>query len=357
MELAEIDYALPEGLIAQEPLARRDASRLLVVRRDEQHLEHRRFDELPEYLRPGDLVVVNNTKVLHARLRGVTAAGHLVEVLLIEALGEDAWQCLVKPAKRMHRGDPIQFGASPVRAQPVAREGEFWRLQFACPCPPTNNSSGRREPANGLLESLLEEQGEVPLPPYIHRLPTPMDAERYQTVFAEAPGAVAAPTAGLHFTEAMLARLRAAGIRVAEVTLHTSYGTFAPIREDDPRRHRMHREWYEVPEETAVLINQTKAHGKRVIAVGTTTCRALETMATQRTPPYHGQQGWTDLFIFPPFQFRVVDVFLTNFHAPRSSLLLLISAFINSEFWRVTYAEAIQRRYRFLSYGDAMLML
>jgi S-adenosylmethionine:tRNA ribosyltransferase-isomerase len=336
-----LDYDLPERLIAQEPSARRDESRLLVVRRDSRTLEHRTFRDLPELLRSGDLLVLNDTKVLPARLLGRRErTGGRWEALFLRETPA-GWEMMAKT-----RGHPTTDDTfvtdSGLRMRLVGRTADHhWLMQ---PDPP------------GPVADLLAAHGHVPLPPYIRKgLDTAADRQRYQTVYAERAGSVAAPTAGLHFTPELLDRLSAAGVRTARVTLHVGLGTFAPIKADDPTRHAIHAEWCEVGQETVDAIREAKARGGRVVAVGTTTTRTLESAA--RPDGLRPFRGETDLFIRPPFEFRVIDGLLTNFHLPRTTLLLLVQAFAGSELLQRAYAEAVAREYRFYSYGDAMLVL
>ncbi len=367
MRLSDFDYHLPSELIAQQPASQRDASRLLVLHRQAGRLEHRRFSDLPEYLKAGDLLIVNDTKVIPARLFGTFEDGKSVEVLLVRPAGDDCWEALVKPAK-------------------PARPGR--RLLLACGHLPVTVAAlgicGHRVlrlPADADLRAILRSYGVMPLPPYIRRsaestqgVPEPraeknteglgsqlaalgsLDWERYQTVYAHKEGAVAAPTAGLHFTTALLDRLRGLGVLVHPLTLHVGPGSFQPVRVEDVSRHRMEAERYAIPEETARAIQAARVEGRRVIAVGTTSVRALEHAATPEGSVQAGE-GEADLFIRPGYRFRVVDAVLTNFHLPRSTLLMLVAAFAGLETIRRAYAEAARERYRFYSYGDAMLIL
>lgn len=336
------DYELPEHLIAQEPAAARDDARLLVVRRAAGELEHRVFRDLPSLLRPGDLLVLNDTKVLPARLLGRReSTGGQWEALFLREHPDGAWELMTKT-----RGHPTSgewFAAdSGLRLVLEGRTPDHRWLM--------------RPEQSGSPAELLAQHGHVPLPPYIRRgRDTPGDRDRYQTVYAEAAGSVAAPTAGLHFTPGLLAALAAAGVGTARVTLHVGLGTFAPVKAGDPTKHAIHAEWCEVGAETVAAIEATKARGGRVIAVGTTTTRTLETAARPAgLRPFRGETG---LFIHPPFEFRVLDGLITNFHLPRTTLLLLTQAFAGSELLAKAYREAIEKGYRFYSYGDAMLVL
>lgn len=346
MRVAEFDYYLPPELIAQSPAEPRDAARLLVVDRRTGVLTHSVFRDVGRFLEPGDLLVVNDTRVIRARLFGrKVPSGGKVEVFLLRRLpGEaESWEVLARPGRRVRRGTALAFGRGELTAV-VAGEGDGGTrvLTFASP--------------SGYPGARLEELGEVPLPPYITE---PLsDGERYQTVYARLKGSVAAPTAGLHFTPGLLEELAHRGIRRASLTLHVGLGTFRPVQVETVADHAMHPEYYELPEDTARAVNETRRAGKRVVAVGTTSCRTLETAGRSGGAGELGAaSGWTDLFIYPGFQFRVVDALLTNFHLPRSTLLMLVSAFAGQELVRRAYDAAIRERYRFYSFGDAMLIL
>ncbi len=342
MLVSDFDYELPPELIAQHPPAERGQSRLLVIPRDAGPLEHRRFEDLPEYLRPGDCLVLNDTKVLPARLVGRRASGGQVELLLLRPVGEGLWEALGKPARRLRAGERLKFGPE-LAAQIVAVGGEGLRTV--------------RLEHEGDLLPVLERVGQMPLPPYIRRdHPEADDASRYQTVYAERPGAVAAPTAGLHFTEGLLQRIAEQGVSMARLTLHVGLGTFRPISVERLEEHVMHAEWYRVHPEAADAINAARAAGGRIVAVGTTVVRTLESVADEAGVVHPGE-GSTNLFITPGFRFRVVDALLTNFHLPRSTLLVLVSAFAGRERILAAYQEAIAARYRFYSYGDATLVI
>jgi S-adenosylmethionine:tRNA ribosyltransferase-isomerase len=349
MRVADFDYELPPELIAQTPAASRDASRLLVLDRSRRTLVHRKFVDLPEYLRPGDLLVLNNSRVIPARLRATKLpTGSAVEVLLVEEIGTNDWWVMLRPGKRVRAGTILKFPESVEATVLEKNEEGHCRLRF----------TGTPE----ILEA-ADRFGEVPLPPYIAREQAPgeQDRERYQTVYAGPKGSVAAPTAGLHFTPALLESLRARGIATAEVTLHVGLGTFAPVKAETIAEHRMHSERFELGESTARKIAETKAARGRVIAVGTTSLRVLESAAALETP-IKAARGRTRLFVYPPYRFKVVDALLTNFHLPQSTLLMLVSAFASPEkedgrAWILqAYAEAVRERYRFFSYGDAMLI-
>ena len=338
MLTSEFDYQLPTELIAQEA-APRGESRLLFIDREgtRQHLQ---ITDLPRLLQAGDLLVVNNTKVMPARLHAWReATGGQVELLLVERLSETEWTALLKPARRVRRGTRLLLADGlGVEIREKLDDGRH-RVQFSEP-----------------IEPHLESLGHVPLPPYIKRADKPEDRARYQTVFARFLGAIAAPTAGLHFDEELLARLRDAGVGFAELTLHVGIGTFKPVTADLVHEHRMEAEGYQVPAETAAAISKTRQEGGRIVAVGTTTVRALETVARQNAGTVEASEGSSDLFIAPGFAFQVVDLLLTNFHLPRSTLLMLVAAFAGKDRILEAYADAIERRYRFFSYGDAMLV-
>ncbi len=362
MRLSDFDYQLPPELIAQAPATERDASRLLILARASGQVAHRTFSDLPEYLRAGDLLIINDTKVIPARLFGTFEEGKSVEVLLVRPVERLTWEALVKPAKPARVGRKLLLACGHLTAT-VAAQGIYGHriLQL---------------PVDADLRAILRSYGVMPLPPYIKRRAEsrepraekqsePLDSrltalgsdsDRYQTVYATEDGAVAAPTAGLHFTAALLNRIRGQGVLVHRVTLHVGPGTFQPVRVDEVSRHRMEPERYTIPEETARAVKGAKAEGRRVIAVGTTTVRALEHAAGPDGMVRAGEAE-TDLFITPGHRFKVVDALLTNFHLPRSTLLMLVSAFVGLEAIRRAYAEAIAQRYRFYSYGDAMLIL
>ncbi len=341
LRTADFDYELPPEFIAQEPVEPRDHARLMVLERATRRITHAHFYDLPRFLRPGDVLVVNQTRVIPARLQGrKVPTGGKVEVLLLRAEGPRTWQALVR-GRGLKPGKRLAFTAG-LEADIVADlGGPLRRVRFNRPVDP----------------EALAAIGQVPLPPYIHRpLQNP---ERYQTVYAREPGSAAAPTAGLHFTPRLIETLRQKGVRWAPVTLHVGLDTFAPVKEEDPRQHTMHTEWCRVPPDTAALIEEAKAQGHRVIAVGTTAVRTLETAALHAPP---GQvittwEGDTDLFILPGFRFRVVDALITNFHLPRSTLLMLVSAFAGREFILQAYEEAKAHGYRFFSFGDAMFIV
>lgn len=337
--VAAYDYDLPAELIAQEPVEPRDASRLMVVYRKTGTIEHRFFSDLPEYLAPGTLLMMNDTKVLPARLVGRKETGGRVEILLLRRRQDGLWEALAKPSRRLRPGTELDFGAG-LRVVMEGYGPEGTRLV--------------RLRAEGDELAALARVGEVPLPPYIHRRLD--DPERYQTVYAQHAGSAAAPTAGLHFTPRLLERLASGGVRREYVTLHVGLGTFRPVTVERVDDHVMHSEWYEVSERAAQAVDAARREGKPVVAVGTTTCRTLESAATDDGRLLPGT-GETDLFIRPGFRFRVTDALITNFHLPRSSLLMLVAAFAGYDLMRRAYQVAVEERYRFFSFGDAMLIL
>jgi S-adenosylmethionine:tRNA ribosyltransferase-isomerase len=338
MQINDFDYVLPPELIAQHPARERTASRLLHLDGVTGRREDRMFCDLPELVRPGDLLVLNDTRVMKARLRGTKATGGSVEVLIERVLDRHHALTQIRASHPPREGGVLHL-ADGLRATVLARLGTFFRVRF--------------EDARDVF-TLLERYGAMPLPPYIDRVPAPHDEERYQTVYARAPGAVAAPTAGLHFDASLLAALEAKGVALAWVTLHVGAGTFQPVRAVDVREHRMHSEWYEVPQATVAAIRSAKARGGRVLAVGTTTLRALE--AASPDGEVQAGAGETNLFILPGYHFRVVERLVTNFHLPRSTLLMLVAAFGGLDAVRAAYRHAVRARYRFFSYGDAMLI-
>lgn len=358
MRTSDFDYALPPELVAQQPAAQRDQSRLLVLHRDSGRTEHRRFRDILELLRAGDMLVLNDSRVIPARLRGLNAqTGGAFEMLLLEENAVNDWWVMLKPGKRAPMGTQIKIGH---------RQSAIDNLTATVTA--LNPEGHRRlcfEGTPNILD-VLDELGEIPLPPYITRADASeldRDQQRYQTVFAQPPGSVAAPTAGLHFTPELLAHIRARGVDVHFVTLHVGLGTFAPVKADTLAEHTMHEERYAVGEATARAVNEAKSAGRRVIAVGTTSVRVLESIAGQHDGKLVAGTGRTRIFIYPPRAFKIVDALLTNFHLPCSTLLMLASAFAapgdihGRELILSTYAEAIRERYRFFSYGDAMLVL
>lgn len=348
--LADFDYPLPEALIAKYPLPHRDQSRMMVLDRKVQAFRHDSFKNLSQWLSAGDLVVVNNAKVIPVRLQGHRAGytGH-VEIFLMhpENMDRTCWQVLMRPARRLKPGTIIHFQDAGLSVEAMVLE---------------NLGDGKglvslSWPDTLSFEAMLEQIGTLPIPPYLERPPEALDNERYQTVFAKAAGAQAAPTAGLHFTQQTFQDLAAKGIGVAEVTLQVSAGTFRPVLSDNIQDHRMDPEWYTLPQETVTAIQAAKSAGKRVIAVGTTVAKTLETCAQRHQGQLHAEFAWSDLFIQPGFSFQVVDGLLTNFHLPKSTLLMLVSAFASRKLILDVYHAAIENRYRFYSYGDCMLIL
>jgi S-adenosylmethionine:tRNA ribosyltransferase-isomerase len=344
LRLSDFDFDLPPELIAQEPLPRRDDSRLLLVHPDDEHPTHHRAHDLPELLRPGDLLVVNNSKVFPARLTGKTESGASVEVLLLRPLEAGHWEVLARPARRLTVGRKVVFGDGLLTAEIKSV-----------------SSGGKRvvelESRVDFFEA-VEQIGITPLPPYIKRDGAEregQDRQSYQTVYSKERGSIAAPTAGLHFTPELLEALEARGVHRAELTLHVGYGTFQPVRTDEVEEHQMESEKFTIPETTAGAIERVRSEGGRIVAVGTTTVRSLESAADASGKVQHGRRE-TNLFVYPGFRFRVVDVMLTNFHLPKSSLFLLVSAFGGTKRLRRAYEEAIRERYRFYSYGDCMLI-
>lgn len=357
MRTVDFNFDLPPELIAQQPTARRDGSRLLVLHRKGQKIEHRQFPDLLEFLKPGDVLVLNNSRVIPARLHGKNAqTGGQFEILLLEECATNDWWAMMRPGKRAKIGTQIQL------QDKSGAPSKFFAVVTA-----VNDEGHRRLQFFGTenIFSELDALGELPLPPYIERHgELPDDRERYQTVFAQPVGSVAAPTAGLHFTPEILERIRQRGVKICFVTLHVGAGTFLPVKVENIADHKMHAEHFEVSEATATIINDAKKSGHRVIAVGTTATRTLETVARLNGGKLNVYNGKTDIFLFPPATFQIVDVLLTNFHLPESTLLMLVSAFaapgeklIGRELILKTYAEAIRERYRFFSYGDAMLIL
>ncbi|MBQ4563349.1 MAG: tRNA preQ1(34) S-adenosylmethionine ribosyltransferase-isomerase QueA [Lachnospiraceae bacterium] len=340
MNVSDFDYELPQELIAQDPLEDRSSSRLLVLNKESGEFRHDVFYHIVDELNPGDCLVINDTKVIPARLYGVkegTGAG--IEVLLLKRKENDIWETLVKPGKKAKPGTVIWFGDGKLKGTVVDVVEEGNRLiQFSY---------------EGIFEEVLDELGQMPLPPYItHEL---QDKTRYQTVYAKHEGSAAAPTAGLHFTKDLLAQIEAKGVNIARVTLHVGLGTFRPVKVENVLDHHMHSEFFMVDEEAAKLINQTKQNGHRVISVGTTSCRTLES-ATTEDGVVHATSGWTEIFIYPGYKFKAIDALITNFHLPQSTLLMLVSALAGRENMLAAYEEAVKERYRFFSFGDAMFI-
>jgi S-adenosylmethionine:tRNA ribosyltransferase-isomerase len=339
MQLSDFDYHLPEELIAQHPAEVRDQSRLLVLDRTAGTVAHRRFYDLPSYLVPGDTLVFNDTRVIPARLVGTKAdTDARVEVFLLNRLADDRWETLVKPGRKLRPGAVVSFGDD--------LSGEILDV---------TDFGGRvvRFSFNGIFEEVLDRLGETPLPPYIHE--QLKDRERYQTVYSRERGSAAAPTAGLHFTDKLLSSLAENSINLAFLTLHVGLGTFRPVSVENILDHKMHREYYSIPPAAADMVNRVKERGGRIIAVGTTAVRTLETVA--RDDRIEAGSGWTDIFIYPGYRFKMVDALLTNFHLPKSTLLMLVSALAGRENILAAYREAVAERYRFFSFGDAMLII
>lgn len=345
MNINEFDYHLPQELIAQKPADRRDGSRLMAVHRDSGKVEHRHFYDILEYLNSGDCLVLNNSKVLPARLFGEKEqTGAKVEFLLIKRIEGDVWETMVRPGKRLKPGDTVAFSPS-FKAEIVDYGQDGTRLA--------------RFRYEGIFMERLEELGKMPLPPYIERASDVEDSERYQTVYCKEEGSVAAPTAGLHFTEELLEQAEKKGVQIAYVTLHVGIGTFRPVKCENIEDHQMHFEEYEVTRETADRINRVKRAGGRIISVGTTSTRTLESAAVLKDGRYEVRagSGSTGIFIYPGYEFKMIDSLITNFHLPKSTLLMLISAFYDREKILEIYDIAVQEKYRFFSYGDAMLLI
>ena len=340
MKTSDFYYDLPQELIAQDPLTDRSASRLMHLSIKDGSIEHRHFTDILEYLNPGDCLVINDTKVIPARLYGhKEETGALIEIHLLKRNENDVWECLVKPGKKARKGTRISFGDGLLKGEIVDVIEDGNRLiHFEY---------------NGIFEEILDQLGEMPLPPYItHKL---QDKNRYQTVYAKHEGSAAAPTAGLHFTKELLEKVKEKGVQIAHVTLHVGLGTFRPVKVDDVEQHHMHSEYYVVEEDQAKLINDTKKNGGRVIAVGTTSCRTLES-ATGEDGVLKAGSGWTEIFIYPGYHFKMIDSLITNFHLPESTLMMLVSALAGKEKIMHAYEEAVKERYRFFSFGDAMFI-
>lgn len=339
MKKSDFDFYLPEELIAQTPLERRDGSRLLAVDRYTGELEHRHFYDLPDFLKAGDCLVLNNSRVLPARLIGTRKTGGMVELVLLRDLGEGRWECLSRPGRKTKPGTEISFGDGELNAvvEAVVEGGNrIVRFEY-----------------EGIFLEVLERLGKMPLPPYIkEELNEP---ERYQTVYSRELGSAAAPTAGLHFTKELMDKLTAKGVKLCYVTLHVGLGTFRPVKEDEIEDHEMHSEFCIIPEETAQAVNETKHAGGRIIAVGTTSCRTLESFAKD-DGTLEACSGWTNIFIYPGYKFKCIDALITNFHLPESTLIMLVSALAGRENILNAYKTAVEERYRFFSFGDAMFI-
>ena len=340
MKTEDFDYELPEELIAQTPLEKRDASRLLVLNKKTGETEHKHFYDIVDYLEEGDTLVLNDSKVLPARLIGVKEETKaVIEILLLKNLEKDNWECLVKPARRIKVGTIVSFGEGKLKAKCIKELDEGLRhfeLIY-----------------NGILMEILDELGTMPLPPYIHE--KLKDQSRYQTVYAKEVGSAAAPTAGLHFTKELLQKIEDKGVNLAYVTLHVGLGTFRPVSVDKVEDHEMHKEFYTMSKNVADLLNETKRKGKRIIAVGTTSTRTLETIAS-KYGEFKECSGWTDIFIYPGYEWKAIDALITNFHLPKSTLVMLVSALAGRENILNAYKIAIQEKYRFFSFGDAMFI-
>ncbi len=341
MKLSDFNYELPEELIAQDPLLKRSDSRLMVVHRDTGEIEHKHFSDVIDYLNPGDCLVINETKVIPARLMGVKEeTGAVIEVLLLKNKGNNIWETLVKPGKKMKPGAVVTFGDGILKGEVLEVVEDGNRLiKFSY---------------EGIWEEILDSLGEMPLPPYItHKLE---DKNRYQTVYAKNSGSAAAPTAGLHFTEELLKKIEDKGVKIARLTLHVGLGTFRPVKVEKIEEHHMHSEFYMISEECAELVNETRKNGGRIVAVGTTSTRTLESAADSEgnLAPC---SGWTDIFIYPGYKFKCVNSLITNFHLPESTLIMLVSAFYDREKVLDAYKEAVKERYRFFSFGDASMFI
>ncbi|WP_145438639.1 tRNA preQ1(34) S-adenosylmethionine ribosyltransferase-isomerase QueA [Staphylococcus hominis] len=341
MNVEEFDYHLPESLIAQTPLKNRDQSRLLVLGRNTGNIAHKHFTDIMDYFEPGDTLVLNDTRVMPARLFGLKEeTGAKVEMLMLTRIEDNDWEVLLKPAKRIKVGNTLSFGNGKIIAECIKeleQGGRIMRLHY-----------------EGILEERLDELGEMPLPPYIkERLDDP---DRYQTVYAKENGSAAAPTAGLHFTDELLQKIKDKGVNIAFITLHVGLGTFRPVSVEDIDDHEMHSEYYQMTKETADMLNKTKENGHRIISVGTTSTRTLETIRRDHEQ-FVATSGWTDIFIYPGFEYKAIDGLITNFHLPKSTLVMLVSAFSSREYILNAYKEAVKLKYRFFSFGDAMLII
>ncbi len=339
MKTSDFNYDLPQELIAQTPLDRRDGSRLMTLDKTTGEIGHHHFYDLPQFLRPGDCLVLNNSRVLPARLIGHRPTGGAVEILLLVDKGGDVWECLVRPGKKLREGARVTFGDGQLQAevQEVLPDGNrLVHFEY-----------------KGIFLEVLEELGRMPLPPYIKA--ELKDQERYQTVYSKVVGSAAAPTAGLHFTPELLKQIETMGVKLCYVTLHVGLGTFRPVKEDEITEHEMHSEYCVIPRETADIINETKKNGGRVICVGTTSCRTLESWAAE-DGTMTATGGWTNIFIYPGYRFKVMDALVTNFHLPESTLIMLVSALAGREHVLNAYNEAVREKYRFFSFGDAMFI-
>ena len=340
MKLTDINYELPERLIAQVPIEKRDESRLMVLDRNKQTIEHKVFKDIIDYLQPGDCLVRNNTKVLPARLYGKKETGAHVEFLLLNRIEGDIWECIVRPGNKLHVGAKVSFGDGLLNAEVLdTMPGGTRKVKFTY---------------QGIFNEILDKIGLMPLPPYIHE--ELKENDRYQTVYAKYEGSAAAPTAGLHFTDELLKKIEEKGVKIANVTLHVGIGTFRPVKEENIEDHDMHTEHYYIKQEDVDKINETKKNGGRVIAVGTTSCRVLETIADEETGMVHVTEGNTNIFIYPGYKFKCIDGLITNFHLPESTLVMLVSALAGREYILKAYNEAVKEEYKFFSFGDAMFI-
>ena len=339
MKVSDFNYNLPEELIAQVPIQKRDESRLMVLNRENQTIEHKTFKDIIDYLQPGDCLVRNNTKVIPARIYGKKETGANVEFLLLNNIEGDIWECIVRPGNKLHIGTKVIFGEGLLKADILdTMEGGTRKVKFSY---------------NGIFNEILDQIGLMPLPPYIHE--ELKDKDRYQTVYAKYRGSAAAPTAGLHFTEELLSKIEQKGTQIANVTLHVGIGTFRPVKEETVEKHHMHSEHYYIKKEDVDKINTAKENKKRVIAVGTTSCRVLETIADENGHVKEAE-GDTQIFIYPGYKFKILDGLITNFHLPQSTLLMLVSALAGKDYVLKAYNEAVKEKYRFFSFGDAMFI-
>ena len=340
MKTDDFDFYLPEELIAQTPLKKRDSSKLLVLDKKTGEIEHRHFSDIIEYLEPNDVLVMNNTKVIPARLYGVKEETNaVIEILMLKTTSDDCWECLAKPAKRVKVGTVINFGDGKLKAECI-RVGDEGIREF-------------KLIYKGILYEILDALGEMPLPPYIHEKLE--DKDRYQTVYAVTPGSAAAPTAGLHFTLELLDKIKEKGVKIVYVTLHVGLGTFRPVNVDDIKNHTMHSEFYEMSKETADILNDAKENGYNIVSVGTTSTRTLETVMSLYNT-FKECSGWTQIFIYPGYKFKAIDKQITNFHLPKSTLVMLVSALAGKENILNAYNEAVKNKYRFFSFGDSMFI-
>ena len=340
MKITEFDYELPENLIAQVPIEKRDESRLMVLDRKNKTIEHKIFKDIIDYIEPGDCLVRNNTKVIPARIYGKKETGAKVEFLLLNNIERDIWETIVRPGNKLHAGTKVIFGDGILTAEIIeTMPGGTRKVKFSY---------------NGIFNEILDKIGLMPLPPYIHE--DLKDNDRYQTVYAKYEGSAAAPTAGLHFTPELLKKIEENGVKIANVTLHVGIGTFRPVKEENVEDHEMHVEHFYIKQEDVEKINETKKNGKRVIAVGTTSCRVLETIASEDNGMVKETEGDTNIFIYPGYKFKCIDGLITNFHLPKSTLLMLVSALAGKDYILKAYNEAVKEKYKFFSFGDAMFI-